>query len=505
MKNFLVPFRIIVGVIFIISGLIKANDPVGFSYKMEEYFTVFKTQDSVAVKSFEMRELSTEEKQSIIAGTLNIVPVDYNGGAIDLTAEGAADEFMYVNEEITTYSMVERDSFWNSLCKFMFENALLLSMVVCIIEILLGLAVIAGVYTRPTAWLLLGMIIFFTILTFYSAYFNKVTDCGCFGDALKLTPWQSFSKDVILLVLILPLVIFPKHWSGKVFDNSEKIISVGSIILGILLCVLVFDWQLPAIFIIVSVLLRWMVGMFGIKPVYLTPVAVLIPTLFSIAFTVHCFYYLPSKDYRPWAIGNSIPQKMVGEPELSNIYMVYKNKASGQNVEHLAVSMDETGAVKNSWEWMDSTFLATHDFVDRRTDIFKAGVVAPIHDMSLTDPVSGNDYFEDFVYKPGNKLFVVTYDLTKVNKDAMPKINQIANAWMEQGNEIIGATANRDQLVEFLVDNQVPFPYYSNDATALKTIVRSNPGLLLIQDTIVRGMWPSTALPDMKEIQSKLK
>lgn len=505
MRNFLIPFRIIVGVIFIISGLIKANDPVGFSYKMEEYFTVFKTQDSVATTVFEMRELSEDEKDAVFAGTSSIIPVDFNGTPIDLSAEGARDEFMYVNAELVTYSMVERDNFWNSFCNVMHDNALLLSIFVCVIEILLGLAVIAGVFTTLTAWSLLGMIIFFCILTLYSAYYDKVTDCGCFGDALKLTPWQSFTKDVVLLVLILPLVIFPKKWSGKVFDTTEKIVSVGSIILGIVLCLTVFDWQLPAIFIIVAVLLRWMVGMFGMKPAMLAPIAVLLPTLFSIAFTVHCYYYLPKKDYRPWAIGNSIPSKMVGEPEQANIYMIYKNKETGKEVENLAVSTDENGVVTNSWEWMDSTFLATHDFVDRRQEVIKPAVVAPIHDMSLTDPATGMNYFEDFVYKPGAKLFVVTYDLSKTNLKAMPKINAIADEWMKEGNEIIGATSSSDLLVEFLVDNKVPFPYYTNDATALKTIVRSNPGLLLIQDTIVRGMWPSTALPDMNEIKSKLK
>ena len=81
--------------------------------------------------------------------------------------------------------------------------ALGLAIILVIVELVLGVALIIGYYKKLTMWLLLLMIIFFTFLTFYSAYFNKVTDCGCFGDALPLTPWQSFTKDVILLVMIL--------------------------------------------------------------------------------------------------------------------------------------------------------------------------------------------------------------------------------------------------------------------------------------------------------------
>ena len=130
--------RMLVGALFIVSGLIKANDAVGFSYKLEEYFTVF--------------------------GTL-----------------------------------------------WMNDYALILAAFVCILEIILGVAVIFGTRMVTVSWLLLLMIVFFTFLTFYSAYFNKVTDCGCFGDALKLTPWQSFTKDLVLLFFVLIIFIDRKN------------------------------------------------------------------------------------------------------------------------------------------------------------------------------------------------------------------------------------------------------------------------------------------------------
>src|SRR5690554_4192539 len=132
--------RIIVGVLFIISGLIKLNDPVGFSFKLKDYF---------------------------------------------------APEVLDLG--------------------FLVPYALLLAIILVIFEVLLGLALLLGHYKKITLWALLLMIVFFTFLTFYSAYFNKVTDCGCFGDAIKLTPWESFTKDVILLVLILILFAGRKH------------------------------------------------------------------------------------------------------------------------------------------------------------------------------------------------------------------------------------------------------------------------------------------------------
>ncbi len=88
---------------------------------------------------------------------------------------------------------------------FLDDYTLALSLIVVILEVLLGVALLIGYKLRWTMWTLVAMIVFFTFLTFYSAYYEKVTDCGCFGDAIPLTPWQSFGKDVILLALIFIL------------------------------------------------------------------------------------------------------------------------------------------------------------------------------------------------------------------------------------------------------------------------------------------------------------
>ena len=134
--------RILVGIIFVFSGLIKLNDPVGTQIKFEEYFEVF------------------------------------------------AQDIPFLHD------------FFMALVPF----TLVMSVLFCAAEIILGVALLASYKPKVTVWLLFFLITFFTFLTFYSAYFNRVTDCGCFGDAIKLKPWTSFTKDVVLMVLILFII-----------------------------------------------------------------------------------------------------------------------------------------------------------------------------------------------------------------------------------------------------------------------------------------------------------
>ena len=165
--------RVLVGSLFIVSGLIKANDPLGFSYKLEEYFA---------------------------ADVLNL--------------------------------------------PFFEPWALQLAIIICVIEIVLGVAVLLGSKIKLVSWSLLLMIIFFTFLTFYSAYFNKVTDCGCFGDALKFTPWQSFTKDVILFFFIAIIFIRQKHITPNI--QREDLFYFGfSLFFVALFSVMVISWNFP--------------------------------------------------------------------------------------------------------------------------------------------------------------------------------------------------------------------------------------------------------------------
>lgn len=500
MKYFLSFCRIFVGVLFIISGMIKANDPSGFSYKMEEYFTVFKLNDSIPETTYNIRDLSAEEVADVLAGKSNIKPTDYAGNPIDLTAPGVENEFMYTQEPVTVMVSKEKDHWFNDFCDFMHDKALELSIFVCLLEILLGAFLLAGYYMRITSILLFLMIVFFGFLTFYSAWFNKVTDCGCFGDALHLTPWQSFWKDVVLGIFVLPILFFAKRIDGSDFDKNEKVVSGVSVVAGFLLSTLVFKWYFPGVFILVIVLAR--IGLhYAIKSEGIRKIAFKLVTLgLSFWFTMHCLHHLPMKDYRPWAKGNVITEKMIGEPEFADVYMIYKNNNTGEVKEYLAVKNTD-GKPVNDFSWMTEAFLAENEFVNQRKEVNKPAVEAPIHDFTLDSKETGEAYADAFIHKPGYKFMLVAYDLGKTNTDVMPAVNAFAAACEKEGIEFIGATASGDKVEEFRHQNQNAFPYYINDATSLKTIIRSNPGLVMIKDTVVVDLWHYNDFPTFEKVK----
>jgi uncharacterized membrane protein YphA (DoxX/SURF4 family) len=191
MKNtFLNIKRAIVGLLFIFSGLIKANDPLGFGYKLQEYFEVFHIS-------------------------------------------------------------------------FLNDYAVAIAILLCTLEIVLGALLLLGFWSSKVAWGLLVIIIFFTFLTFYSAFFEVVTSCGCFGDAIPLTPWQSFIKDIVLLSMIL-----------QIFIKRKEILPVIT----------------------------------GKKVQQFIAALILI---LSLGFGLFTYSYLPILDFLPYKIGNNIPQLMI--------------------------------------------------------------------------------------------------------------------------------------------------------------------------------------------------
>ncbi|WP_080240173.1 BT_3928 family protein [Spirosoma rigui] len=200
--------RFLVGIVFIFSGLIKLNDPVGTQIKFEEYFEVF-AQDVPFLHDFFM-------------------------GLVPFT--------------------------------------LTMSVLFCAAEIILGVALMASYKPKVTTWLLFFLIVFFTFLTFYSAYFNRVTDCGCFGDAIKLKPWTSFGKDVVLTILILFII-------GH--RNRIKPRNTG-----------------------------WLVGL---------------TTVLTLGLGIYAIQFLPPLDLLPYAVGKSIPAQMKPSEPLRYKYVMEKN------------------------------------------------------------------------------------------------------------------------------------------------------------------------------------
>jgi uncharacterized membrane protein YphA (DoxX/SURF4 family)/uncharacterized protein YnzC (UPF0291/DUF896 family) len=370
MKYLVTLSRILVGVLFILSGFIKANDTLGFSYKLDEYFLVFN------------------------------MPF------------------------LSTFSL--------AMAQF-----------ICVAEIVLGVATLVGWRMNLVSWLLLLMIVFFTFLTFYSAWFNVVKDCGCFGDALKLKPWESFWKDVILLVLILIIFV----WRHKIRP-----------LLGIKFT-------------------RW---------------TVIIALLISSVFTYYTYAHLPYIDFRPYAIGNNIKIGMLPPPNArpDSIVIVFKYKAPDGSIKEFGMN--------NLPEDLEN-----YQFVDRIDKVVREGDKPKIHDFKIVD-ADGNDHTQEFLNNPEYSFMLVAYDLNKTNKKVQGKINELANACTKNKIQFFGLTSTLASETDlFRHEHQNMFDYYFCDATTLKTIIRSNPGLVLLQNGVVINMWHFNDLPTWQQVNDQ--
>ncbi len=360
--------RFFVGALFIFSGLIKLNDPIGTEIKMEEYFEVF--------------------------------------------AEDFGSFFMFFK-----------------------PYALEIGFILIVLEVVLGIALLINYRVRITSIILLALIIFFTFLTFYSAYFNKVTDCGCFGDAIKLTPWESFTKDVILIVFILHIFWYRDKYQPVLRTREGHAV-------------------------------------------------IIVSTLVCIGLGIYAIQHLPFIDFRPYKIGNNIKEQM--QPQEQPVFeYVFQRKDNGEEV--------------HSEKYLTDTLVYKYISV-RQTNEDKTK--AKITDYSVSS-VEGEDVTENTFQ--GNKLLFIVYDATKASGENMDKIRKLTED-LDGKVEMMAFTASSSEQFEiFRHEYQLAIPYYFVDATVLKTIVRSNPGITLWKDGTVKGMWHHNDTPEAAEVLERLK
>lgn len=353
--------RYLVGGLFIFSGLIKINDPVGTAIKLQEYFEVF-----------------------------------------------AAD--------------------FAPFFQWFVPAALFLSVVLSVLEVVLGIALIIGYQMRITAWTLLGLIVFFTFLTFYSAFFNKVTDCGCFGDAIKLTPWQSFYKDIILLILILVIFRYRDKSSSWLGTRSGHIAVTGS-------------------------------------------------TLLLIFLAVFAIMHLPYLDFRAYAVGNHIPSLMQPSEELKYEYVM------------------EKGGEEVTFE----TYPTDPSYTFKSMNLLNPDAQPKITDLGVWN--DQGDFTEELL--SGNKLLIIVYDASKASTANIEEIKSLAGQ-TRQAEVWVLTASGYEEFEAFRHETQLAVPYYYADATVLKTMIRSNPGIMLLSDGTVMGKWHHNDTPSASGINSLL-
>jgi hypothetical protein len=338
------------------------------------------------------------------------------------------------------------------------------------------------------SWLLVLMIVFFTFLTFYSAYFNKVTDCGCFGDALKLTPWQSFTKDVVLLIFVL--IIFYDRKNIRHADlKTDLVNAVVAMVLIAYFSLAVISWTFPVWFsaglLLSTVILKHLVQKIP------NTVVLGLSGIVSSYFTYHCLNHLPVKDFRPYAIGKNITEGMAipeGAPA-DSIQMIFKYRKDGQEFEFAADALPEN--------------LDQYEYVDRIDKLIRKGYVPPIHDFKIEN-ADGSDYTEDYLNHDGYVFMLVAYDLTKTDPGVQQAVNVLAAKCEATGIPFFGITSTPPADTDkFRHEFQSMFDYYFCDATTLKTIIRSNPGLVLMKKGTVTDMWHFNDFPDFDEVVAR--
>jgi uncharacterized membrane protein YphA (DoxX/SURF4 family) len=449
MMKWIITFcRMIVGSLFIVSGMIKVNDAIGFSYKLEEYFS--------------------------------------------LKALGFPELIPY---------------------------ALPIAIFIVVGEVLLGVATLLGAWPKLTSSLILFMTLFFTWLTWYTWQCNPyelktfigedgiafqdtpecVLTCGCFGDALVLTPFQSFLKDIFLLPFVLPFFI--AAWRKKVEVNSLKedaIIGIISVILIALAAVGIFDWFFPVVFTVIAMGVGVAAKVFSKGKVWMMAVAVLAVCVITQYYTL-C--YLPLKDYRAYAIGEDIVYNMKSAEELGKEppqYMRYytlKNEATGEMKEvdqdqYIAMYKDTTIDMK---QWPIQKELT-------RDVKIKDGYEPRILDfLALT--MEGED-MKDSLLALDKVFLLVAWNLDETDRGVMKDVAAFTNAASDAGIPVFGfSTADYDKSESFRHEYQLAYPFIQGDEKVLKTMIRANPGVMYLEKGKVINMWSGRGLPAYADSQ----
>jgi uncharacterized membrane protein YphA (DoxX/SURF4 family) len=362
LRVLLLIFRVLFGLVFIFSGFVKAIDPLGFAYKIEDY--------------------------------LMVVP------------------------------------FLQSLVSLSLAAAILISA----IEFLIGVSIVFGVRLKEVSFVGLLFMLVMTPLTLWIALKNPVTDCGCFGEALIISNWATFWKNVVLLVLIIGIILLQKNYHSLLRPLSQSMLVAYAF-------------------------------------------------LFSICISVYCYLYLPLIDFRPYKIGANIIEGMTIPPdapqdEYETTFIYAKNG-------------EEKEFTLENYPKNDSTWV----FVDQKSVLIKKGYVPSIHDFTIDLPIVG-DITEDVLHDTRYTFLLISYDLGKANLASVATLNRLYEYCKQHNYPFYCLTSStQDDIDRFKEKSQAAYPIALTDKITLKTIIRANPGVLLIKDAVVLNKWHSRNIP----------
>ena len=355
--------RILVGVLFIFSGLVKAIDPLGLTYKMQEFFEVW-----------------------------------------------------------------GRDGYFTNLMNWIYNYAFIFSIFMITLEIVLGVALLTGWQKKIMLQLLLLLMIFFTFLTSYVLFSGKIATCGCFGDCIPITPIQTFTKDIILVILIV-FLLYGQRFIQPIFA--------------------------------------------GLLPVTL----VLLSTIGVLTLQAYVVKHLPLKDCLPFKIGNDLlKQRMMPSnaiPDKFAYNFIYQK--NGEKKDFDAANLPDS----------------TWTYVDRKQSLVQKGTnnVPIINDFSLTD-TAGNDVTDIVLGQKGNYYLFFIKQMENNTERWSAAFDVLLQKAKAQHKPVYIVTAERAPANKFFnQDKKYNLPILTCDATAIKTAARANPTIFLMQGAVVKGKW----------------
>ena len=378
-KTFTEISRIILGVVFIFSGFVKAVDPYGTAYKITDYFTAFNLP---------------------------------------------------------------------SLTFFSLPGSILQS----VVEFAMGACMFFGLYRRWNSRLMLIVMIFMTLLTLYLAIADPVEDCGCFGDALIITNWQTFYKNIVLL--ICSIVVFKYH--------------------------------------------EYISNMFTGKTYWL---AFLYIFIFIGSFVFYSYLCDPIFDFRPYKRGANIS-------ELMSI-----NEGKGREEQTLLIySKDgvETEFTEENYPWEDSTWV----FVRMDTKVIKEGEKSPIKDFAInkltfnqsrTEVVGQEDITTEVLSQSGYTFLMISPSLEDMNSSYLSNFEDVENYANDNDYRFYCLTASTtNEIIDWAKENVIDFDFCTMDGRTLQTMLRSNPRLILLKDGVIINKWADVDVPAEKDLNKPL-
>ncbi|MDR0575508.1 MAG: DoxX family protein [Tannerella sp.] len=317
--------------------------------------------------------------------------------------------------------------------------ALFMSINLSAIEFLLGLCILMAVYRKLTTTCMLAFMTFMTLLTLYLAVFNPVHDCGCFGEAIIITNWQTFLKNILVL-LPASIVIFIYH---------KKMTPI-------------YTYKV-----------YWFVLLFGY--------------LFSAGFSYYNHYHLPIMDFRPYKIGANIPQLMSFPEDAPQDEYQFIYEKDGKKE---TFTPETAPAGDSTWRFVEAKLI-------------KPGYVPPITSFELYDTNEEN-IAEEIMADERGVFLLISPKLEKASDKDIDEINNIYDYAVEHGMRFYGVTSSstKEDVAAWINNTCAEYPFLTADDVTLKTIIRANPGLVLLKSGTILEKWNHNDIPSEDTAES---